>query len=173
MFFIFLRAILQNYFFPEGYHFYRSFLSDPERINTFFESGKEMTASLIANPRHLGYFSDEGNFMAIKVTTLFCFFGFGKYMVVSLLFAMLAFTGIWKLFNFFLDQYPTLGKELAIAILFLPTLTFWSSGILKDSLAIGAIGWFTYSGYQLFYRKKKCIDKSYGACNMHLLIFRS
>ncbi|MBC7935301.1 MAG: hypothetical protein H7Y86_08115 [Rhizobacter sp.] len=144
-------------FFPEGYHFYKLLLRDPEQISVFFEKGTDISANLLANPRHLGYFADEGNFIVIKITALLCFLGFGKYMVVNLFFALIAFSGIWKLFNFFLDQYPKLGREMAIALLFLPTLTFWSSGILKDSLSIASLGWFTYSAYQLLYHKRNIL----------------
>ena len=82
-------------------------------------------------------------------------------MVINLFFAMIAFTGAWKLFLFFFEQYPKLHKKFAIAILWLPTFVFWSSGILKDSLCIASLGWITYGIYEIFYRKKNIIKNSF------------
>ncbi|NJO25231.1 MAG: hypothetical protein HC867_04790 [Bacteroidia bacterium] len=78
-------------------------------------------------------------------------------MLTNLVFSMLAFTGAWKLYEFFYEQYPHMHKKFAIAILYLPTFVFWSSGILKDSICIAAIGWITYSLYQIFYKAKNIV----------------
>ena len=75
-------------------------------------------------------------------------------MVINLVFSLIAFTGVWKLFLFFYEQYPHMHKKFAIAILYLPTFVFWSSGILKDTICIASLGWITYGLYELFYRKK-------------------
>ncbi len=83
------------------------------------------------------------------------------------MFSFIAFTGIWKLFLFFYEQYPQHHKKLAIAILYLPTFVFWSSGILKDTLCIAAIGWITYALYGIFWNKKSFIK------NVILLLFFS
>jgi len=141
-------------YFPEGYNLYQLILKEPSNLKLLFGSGADIDAHLLANPRQAGYFAEDSNFMVVRITALLCFFCFGKYMVVNLFFAMIAFSGIWKLYLFFYDQFPQLARHFAYAILFLPTFTFWSSGILKDPLAICALGWFTYAFYQLAYYKK-------------------
>jgi len=70
---------------------------------------------------------------------------------------MLSFSGVWKLYRFFYEQYPHLHKKLAIAILYLPTFVFWSSGILKDPLCTGLIGWLSYAVYNLLYKKENLV----------------
>jgi hypothetical protein len=67
---------------------------------------------------------------------------------------MLSFSGVWRLYRFFYEQYPHLHKQLAIALLYLPTYVFWNSGILKDPICTGAVGWITYALYETFYKKK-------------------
>ena len=147
-------------YFPEGYNLYRLILKDPSKLHLLFGEGSAIDAHLLANPRQIGYFNEASNFMVIRVTALLCFLCFGKYMVVNLFFAMIGFTGIWKLYLFFYDQFPKLYKHLAIVILFLPTFTFWSSGILKEPIAIFALGWFTYAWYQLAYYKRRIVRHS-------------
>ncbi|MEO6135440.1 MAG: hypothetical protein ABIP35_09820 [Ginsengibacter sp.] len=144
-------------FYPEGHNLYMLILKDPSKIDLLFGPGSDVTANLLANPNQIGYFKEASNFMVLRITAILCFFSFGKYMVVNLMFSMIAFTGIWKLYLFFCEQYPELYKQFAVAILFLPTFTFWSSGILKDPLAISALGWFTYSLYQVAYKKRNLI----------------
>lgn len=144
-------------YYPEGYNLYKKVLTDADNFHLLFGSGTDVDSNLLANPYQYGYFRDESNFMIIRLTAIFCFLTFGKYMVVNLIFAMIAFSGIWQLFKFFVTQYPELEKQFAIAILYLPTFTFWSSGIMKDPISIACLGWFTYSIYELTVLKKGLI----------------
>ncbi len=55
--------------------------------------------------------------------------------------------------NFF-TGVSFLKKELAIAVLFIPSCVFWGSGLAKDSFTLSAVGWFTYSFYHFFIKKE-------------------
>ncbi|RYY69658.1 MAG: hypothetical protein EOO13_08845 [Chitinophagaceae bacterium] len=136
---------------------YKKILADPNNLQFLFGPGSEIDANILAKPNQYGYFRDESNFMIIRLTTIFCFFSFGKYMVINLFFALIAFSGIWKLYRFFVEQFPELERQFAIAILYLPTFTFWSSGILKDPVSIASLGWLTYAVYELVILKKGLI----------------
>lgn len=144
----------------EGVNIYRMILNDFSNIDLLFSEGKDFDETLLKDPGNAGYFKSANNFLISKMVAAFSFLTFGKYMVINLVFALIAFTGAWKLFLFFYEQYPKLHKQFAIAILFLPTFVFWSSGILKDSICVASIGWITYGLYEIFYRKKKIIKNS-------------
>lgn len=147
-------------YFPEGHHLYKSILNDPSKFHLLFMDGAAFDGSMLNNPHQIGYFSDASNLFVIKITALLCFFTFGQYLALNLTFAMIAFSGVWKLYRFFCNQFPDLDKQFAIAILYLPTFVFWSSGILKEPFVIGALGWLTYSLYQLMYERKRIIINS-------------
>ncbi len=138
----------------EGNNLYHLILKDPSKFKYIFRPGKDFDLSLVNNPFNRGYFRDESNYMIIRLDTLFSFFSFGSFAVNNLFFAALAFSGLWKLYLFFYEQYPKLHKQFAISILYFPTLAFWSAGLLKDSLCIAAIGWLTYGLYNMLYKKK-------------------
>ena len=138
----------------EGNNLYHLILKDPSNFKYIFKPGKEFDLSLVNNPFNKGYFRDESNYMIIRLDTIFSFFCFGSFAVISLFFAALAFSGLWKLYLFFYEQLPRLHKQFAISILYFPTLAFWSAGLLKDSLSIAALGWLTYGLYNLLYKKK-------------------
>lgn len=138
----------------EGNNLYHLILNNSNNLKYVFHKGKDFDLSLVKAVDNQGYFRDESNFMVIRLDTLFSFISFGSYAVINLLFASLAFSGLWKLFKFFYEQYPKLHKQFAVSILYFPTLAFWSAGLLKDTLCIAAIGWLTYSVYGLLYKKK-------------------
>ncbi len=138
----------------EGKNIYDLILKDVTNIKWILGNGIDFDEALLSNPLNRGYLLGESNFMVVRFVTVISFFTIGKYLLTNLVFSLLAFTGSWKLFLFFYEQYPHLHRKFAIAILYLPTFVFWSSGILKDSICIAAIGWLTYSLYQIFVQKK-------------------
>lgn len=144
----------------EGNNLYHLILNNSNNLKYIFHKGKDFDLSLVKAVENQGYFRDESNFMIIRLDTLFSFITFGSYAVINLFFACLAFSGLWKLFKFFYEQYPKLHKQFAISILYFPTLAFWSAGLLKDSLCIAAIGWLTYSVYELLYKRKSILKNS-------------
>jgi hypothetical protein len=141
----------------EGKNIYDLILKDHANIKWLLSKGVDFDESLLRDPWNKGYLLGEANFMVVRFVVVISFFTLGKYLLTNLVFSLLAFTGAWKLFLFFYEQYPHLHRKLAIAILYLPTFVFWSSGILKDSICIAAMGWITYSLYQVFIRKTEII----------------
>jgi len=133
---------------------------DPSLIKWLYLPSIDFDQSLLKSPYNLGYLLSENNYMIVRITTVLSFFAMSKYLILNLFFSMIAFSGAWRLYRFFYEQYPHLHKQFAIAILYLPTFVFWSSGILKDPICTGAIGWITYSLYEIFYKKKNLITNA-------------
>jgi hypothetical protein len=69
--------------------------------------------------------------------------------------AFVSFIGLWKLYEVFVDQFPALGKQFAIAIFFIPSVFFWGSGILKDTYTLSALGFVTYAVYKYLILKQR------------------
>lgn len=142
----------------EGANIYHLILRSLSNIHWLTGTGEEYNQSgLLADTWNLGYCRDPNNFMIVRIVSVLSFFTFGKYLITCLFFSMISFSGVWRLYRFFYEQYPHLHKQLAFAILYLPTFVFWSSGILKDPLCTGAMGWLTYGLYQAVYIKKNFI----------------
>jgi hypothetical protein len=144
----------------EGNNIYQLILKDFSNVKLILNKGSNFDESLLRNPWNKGYLLGEANFMVTRMVTIISFFTLGKYLLTNLVFSLLAFSGTWKLFLFFYEQYPHLHRKFAIAILYLPTFIFWSSGILKDSICVAAIGWITYSLYQIFIKKSDMIKST-------------
>jgi len=144
-------------YYPEGVNISKMILNHPSNISFILHKGADFDESLLQNIANSGYFSEESNFWVSRLVVIFSFFTFGKFMAINLVFSMIAYTGTFRLFRFFYEQYPHLHRQFAIAILYFPTFVFWSAGILKDPICIGALGWITYSLYAIFYKRKKII----------------
>lgn len=152
--FYIVRADSFGLFYTEGHNLYQLILSDIANIKLFFIAGKDFDVDLVADRDLAGHYRGESTYLIIKLVAFFSFFTFGKYLLVSLFFSILCFLGVWKLFKFFYHLYPHLNKQLSLAILFLPSFVFWSSGVLKEAISVAALGWITYNLFFLFYDKK-------------------
>ena len=148
-------------YYTEGTNIYHMILKDPgTHFKWLYLPGPEFDQTLLRNPFNQGYFRAENNYMVARVVAIVSFLSFGKYLITYLFFGMIAFSGVWRLYRFFYEEYPHLHKQMAIAILYLPTFVFWSSGILKDPLCISALGWITYAMYEAFYKKKDLLKNT-------------
>jgi hypothetical protein len=144
-------------FFTEGTNICHMIMKDSSQIKWLYLPSIDYDQTLLKNPANMGYLKGENNYMIVRITAFLSFFSFQKYLILNLFFSMLSFSGVWRLYRFFYEQYPHLHKQLAIAIIYLPTFVFWSSGILKDPICTGALGWITYALYETFYKKKDLI----------------
>ena len=100
---------------------------------------------------------DSGTFAVSRYSAILCLLGAKSFFVTSLLTASFSYIGMWKLYRLFTINYPDAKKALAICILFMPSLLFWGSGIMKDSYVLGAACWFSYNFYHVFIERKKIL----------------
>lgn len=97
----------------------------------------------------------DSSFVINKISALFSFFTFNSFLVNTALFSLLSFAGIWSMYKVFIRLYPALYKEFAFAIVFFPSVLFWGSGLMKDTLSIGSIGFMTMCFCKVFILKEK------------------
>src|SRR5690606_21402317 len=86
----------------------------------------------------------------VRLATLFDLITFSTYSATAVLFAVLSFAGMWLFFKVFVTDFPHLHKWIAVAVLFVPFVIFWGSGILKDSIVLAFIGVLTYCVKRIF-----------------------
>ncbi|MBK8495654.1 MAG: hypothetical protein IPL50_11990 [Chitinophagaceae bacterium] len=68
---------------------------------------------------------------------------------------MFSFAGQWKLFRVFHDiNKGENTKLLAFAVLYTPSIWFWGSGLMKDSICMGAAGFIIAILYKNFVKKQ-------------------
>lgn len=97
--------------------------------------------------------TDSHAFFVVKLLVPLVTLGAYSYFCTAVLVSIITFSGVWRMYQTFIFEFPHLKKELAIACLFLPSCVFWGSGIMKDSFTLSAVGWFTYAFYFFFIKK--------------------
>jgi hypothetical protein len=85
------------------------------------------------------------------------------YLPISLLFAYFSFTGVWAMYRTFVNLYPKLHKELAIAFLFIPSTFVWGSAMFKDTICMFGLGWMVYCTFRIF------VNKDFSLKNLFML----
>lgn len=106
------------------------------------------------------FFSSPTEAIVIRIAGLASPLGAGTYIGTSFVLTVFSFLGCWAIYRVFYDLYPHLHLSLAWAILFLPSMCFWSTGIMKDSLVIGGLGLFVNGVYNSIIKKEKKILRS-------------
>jgi hypothetical protein len=101
------------------------------------------------------YMLTPSNFFVPRLGLLPSYLFFNSYLCISLFFGFFALGGSIRLFRTFLYYYPLYRRHLALAILFLPSVGFWSAGLLKDPVCFGSIGFITYAAHNIFIKKTK------------------
>ena len=103
----------------------------------------------------VGYISTASNLFIMKLAALISIVSFNKFLMMSLFFGLFSFAGQWKLFRVFNDINKGKNtKLLAYAVLYTPSIWFWGSGLMKDSVCLGATGFIIAILYKNFIKKK-------------------
>jgi hypothetical protein len=97
---------------------------------------------------------DPNSIFVSRFFSPFMFLTYNSYFLSTIIAGLIGFSGIWKLYITFCHIYPGIENKLAFAIIFFPSSNFWSSGIMKDTLTLSAIGWLIYGFYFFFITKK-------------------
>ena len=146
--------------FFQGSNFIRNVISktgDP--FTTFFMSSDDyektygiVGASEFTLPTGIDV---DSNLTIMKISAALSYISFNSYIVISLFFSLFAFAGLWKLYKTFNE---ILAKKspylLAIIVLYTPSVCFYGSGLIKDSICLGAIGFIVYFMHKIFVQHK-------------------
>jgi hypothetical protein len=100
------------------------------------------------------YFWDPNAMIIVRIATIFDFLTFSTYTGTAVCFASLGFCGGWMFFLTFYKRQPELHRWLAISALFVPSVVFWGSGILKDTVTLAFLGMATYCFHVLFIERR-------------------
>lgn len=97
---------------------------------------------------------DRYAFFVSKCFFPFVFFGAKSYVCSVILIAATCYIPVWKLYLVFVNEIPSLYIQFAYSILFVPSVTFWGSGIMKDSVTFSAACLYVHGFYWFVINKK-------------------
>ncbi len=103
------------------------------------------------------WYDSPTEYFVIKVAAVLGLFCFNSYSSIAVLFAVFSFTGLWAAYLTFVKQNPSSFKPIGFAFFFLPSVFFWGSGLMKDTITLGALGWMFYGFYHGFILKDNIV----------------
>jgi hypothetical protein len=121
-------------YFQDGSHLAKLAKEDPATYLKYILQGKENV--VIA---HRLVLSDPRALFMSKIVSVFCLLTFNNYWVISLYFSFLSFLAAWSLVCRIDYHYKNVGFQAVIAFLIFPSIIFWSSGIIKETLVMAGI----------------------------------
>ncbi len=157
-------GIIYQFYYSGGdtyvYHTYGSrivwqaFMESPlAGLKLFFSDGANQVG-IYKYASKIYFFNDPPSYAVVRLASIFDLITFSSYSATALLFAVFSFVGMWMFFLTFYKQYPHLHRSLALAAFFIPSVFFWGSGVLKDSVTLACLGIATYQLYKIFFEQK-------------------
>ncbi|MEM9672037.1 MAG: hypothetical protein AAF992_05550 [Bacteroidota bacterium] len=140
---------------------YQAFGDDPAVGLQLLLARGEYTPEIFIYATRMYWFRSPTEYFIIRIIAVLGLLTFHSYTAIAILFAVLSFSGVWAMYRTFYKFYPKLHLQLAIAILFVPSVVFWGSGILKDTITLGALGWATWAIVRVFFERKSLLASGF------------
>lgn len=138
---------------------WEAFMESPsDGLALIFSSGEDQQIAYKYSSQIL-FWGDSGSYFIVRLAAIFDLLTFSTYSATAILFALLNFTGMWLFFTVFAKQFPEQRKWIVVAVLFIPSVVFWGSGVLKDSVVLACIGILTYCVKKLFIDRRFSISR--------------
>ena len=156
---------LSIFFFQEGDTFlyyegasqiWNSFLNSPlEGLNSLMLSSGEFYISSFNAKLRFIYFDAPNEWFLIKLAGIANIFAFNNYLCLSMLFCYFSFCGLWALFKRVASWHPDQNPRVLFILFFLmPSSLIWTSGLLKDTICFGLVGFILNSFFVMVDHKR-------------------
>ncbi len=122
------------------------------KILTSFNSHNREILDYISNTLHYSHPENDfvtSNSFFIRLVSLLNYFSLYNIYVDTLLLDFIGFIGLSALFKSLQSYFKHTEWALFIPVYLLPSVVFWSSGLLKESLLIPALGAYIYTALKL------------------------
>jgi len=137
----------------------------------FFHDAEKLANAIIDQPKNIFHFFWNDDFspelalvndqprslFLIKAVAILNLLTGNNYWITSLYLSTISFFTSWMLYRTMANQFPDLQKEVALSILCIPSILFWGSGIIKESLAIAALFGVTTLFISWYYRRSATV----------------
>ncbi|MEZ4937157.1 MAG: hypothetical protein R2799_06140 [Crocinitomicaceae bacterium] len=142
------------HYFNDGKILNQVFSESPKDYFTllFSEGDQQLVETQLQNTEHwtraeMDQFND--NRFIIRINSILSFFSLNSFYVHMLFFIMASMIGLTLFFKGIEDWIPKYQKEVFLLLFLFPSLLFWTSSVLKESLLIFGFGLLFY-GFRFY-----------------------
>lgn len=112
-------------------------------------------AEIIKNTGTVFDYYNQSTVRMIKITSFLSIFSFNNIFGTGMLYGSLCYIGLWYLYRVLIYHLPHINQKLLFAaIVFMPSVMFWGSGILKEPIAIFLLCIVFYVLHKLVIRRE-------------------
>jgi len=104
--------------------------------------------------RHYDFGTYNDNHTIIRFNAFVMLFSFQSFNVHTIFMCFVCFLGLTALFKTFATYFIGKEKLLFAALFLIPSVVFWSSGVLKEGILLFALGFAFYSFFHIFIGRK-------------------
>jgi hypothetical protein len=122
---------------------------------SFWQDGKQLSYLLRESPAQvLSFYWDESSapditrelqqqkprsVFFVKIAGVLALISGGNYWIMASWLSLVSFAGTWFLYGRIVRLFPDAKSAAGVALLFVPSVVFWSSGLIKESLGLAAL----------------------------------
>ncbi len=149
-------AVILNSSLEEGLDVYLKIFTEigmreDERAMTYYNRMTHMQ-----RPFYMGFFND--NATIIKANSLVLHFSRGNYYVHIAFWSFFTLIGLVAIYKLLAAYFPRKKAAMFLAVFLLPSVLFWASGVLKESILIMGLGLFVLGFFRWIYGEHSKAD---------------
>ena len=133
-------------------------------LNLLLHRSPDIDPQLYQYTSQMEWYTDPSSYTVAVIGAVLGLLNNTTYLPIALLFAYFSFTGVWAMYRTFVNLYPKLHKELAIAFLFIPSTFVWGSAMFKDTVCMFGLGWMVYTTFRIF------VNRDFSFRNLFMLV---
>jgi len=103
------------------------------------------------------YWKDSNSFAVCRFNIFFYLLGFKTFLGNTIVMNAFFYIAYWRFYKLMLWLFPNNDKNFAIALLFVPSVVFWGSGLLKDGWCMVAMFFIFSSVCNIFIGHRKIL----------------
>ncbi len=100
------------------------------------------------------YRNDERAFFMVRLMSVVSIITNGSFFASGMVVGAFCYLGTWKIYKLFVEYYPSFKKQLSYTVIFIPSVMFWGSGVLKDPVTLGSFGFLMYYFHNILKGRK-------------------
>jgi hypothetical protein len=98
-----------------------------------------LTSEFLKDEAVILTFSDQRAVFMVKIVSMLSMVSFHNYWVITLYLSLFSFLSAWYLVRQIHANFETAAPAAMIAFLFFPSITFWSAGLIKETVAMAGL----------------------------------
>ena len=103
------------------------------------------------------YWRDPNSFAVCRFNIIFYLLGFKTFIGNTIVMNAFFYIAYWRFYKLMLRLFPANDRNFAIALLFVPSVVFWGSGLLKDGWCLAAMLFIFISIHNIFINRTRLL----------------